>query len=413
MQIRDRIKELRRVKASDLLPNPANWRTHPVAQQDALRGVLAEVGYADALIARETPEGLMLVDGHLRAETTPDSEVPVLVLDINEAEADLMLATLDPLAAMAGRDEERLNELLETVTSDNATVNALLQTLANGYEPLTIPDPEPKDEGFDIDDAMDDAEADDYEPIVKRGEVWSLGRHRLMCGDATSEDNVLVLLDGNIPNLMITDPPYGVDYDPNWRNEAYEAGQLEYSASRVGLVTDDKRTDWSDAWRLFCGDVVYCWSAAGALQLRSGLALQSAGFEIRASVMWRKPHFPISRGHYTFQHEPCWYAVRKGRQASWIGPANASTVWDISLDKNVSPAAPDGGHSTQKPLECMERPMSYHEGDVYDPFVGSGTTIIAAERLDRRCYAMEIEPRYCDVAIKRWEDYTGLKAVKV
>jgi len=129
--------------------------------------------------------------------------------------------------------------------------------------------------------------------------------------------------------------------------------------------------------------------------------------------MWRKPHFPISRGHYTFQHEPCWYAVRKGRQASWIGPANASTVWDISLDKNVSPAAPDGGHSTQKPLECMERPMSYHEGDVYDPFVGSGTTIIAAERLDRRCYAMEIEPRYCDVAIKRWEDYTGLKAVKV
>jgi len=138
VQIRDRIKELRRVPASELLPNPKNWRTHPVAQQDALRGVLAEVGYADALIARETPEGLMLVDGHLRAETTPDATVPVLVLDIDEAEADLMLATLDPLAAMAGRDEERLSELLATVTSDNDTVNALLETLANGYEPLTI-----------------------------------------------------------------------------------------------------------------------------------------------------------------------------------------------------------------------------------------------------------------------------------
>ena len=141
MQIRDRIKELRRVPASELIPNPKNWRTHPVEQQDALRGVLAEVGYADALIARETPEGLMLVDGHLRAETTPDADVPVLVLDINEAESDLMLATLDPLAAMAGRDEERLTELLATVTSDNATVNALLQTLANGYEPLTISEP--------------------------------------------------------------------------------------------------------------------------------------------------------------------------------------------------------------------------------------------------------------------------------
>jgi hypothetical protein len=141
MKIRDRIKELRRVKAGDLLPNPKNWRTHPQAQQDALRGVLAEIGYADALIARETSEGLMLVDGHLRAETTPDSEVPVLVLDIDEAEADLMLATLDPLAAMAGKDEERLDELLATVTSDNDTVNALLQTLANGYEPLTISEP--------------------------------------------------------------------------------------------------------------------------------------------------------------------------------------------------------------------------------------------------------------------------------
>ena len=131
MQIRDRIKELRRVPASELIPNPKNWRTHPVAQQDALRGVLAEVGYADALLARETPAGLMLVDGHLRAETTPDADVPVLVLDINEAEADLMLATLDPLAAMAGRDEERLKELLSTVSTDNARVNALLQTLAN------------------------------------------------------------------------------------------------------------------------------------------------------------------------------------------------------------------------------------------------------------------------------------------
>ena len=140
MQIRDRIKELRRVKGSDLIPNPKNWRTHPVAQQDALRGVLAEVGYADALLARETAEGLMLVDGHLRAETTPDSEVPVLVLDINEEEADMMLATLDPLAAMAGRDEERLAELLATVSSDNETVNGLLQALASGYKPLTLGD---------------------------------------------------------------------------------------------------------------------------------------------------------------------------------------------------------------------------------------------------------------------------------
>ena len=140
MKIKDRIKELRRVKASELIPNPKNWRTHPVEQQDALKGLLSEIGYADALIAREVEEGLMLVDGHLRAETTPDSEVPVLVLDITEEESDLMLVTLDPLAAMAGRDEERLSQLLSTVSSSNDTVNALLSRLANGYEPLTLPD---------------------------------------------------------------------------------------------------------------------------------------------------------------------------------------------------------------------------------------------------------------------------------
>tara|TARA_Y100000310_G_scaffold86034_1_gene82857 strand:+ start:130 stop:726 length:597 start_codon:yes stop_codon:yes gene_type:complete len=137
MQIRDRIKELRRVPASELIPNPKNWRTHPIAQQDALRGVLVEVGYADALIARETPEGLMLVDGHLRAETTPDATVPVLVLDINEAEADLMLATLDPLAAMAGRDELGLAKLLGTIVTENDAANALLDSLRTDY---TLPD---------------------------------------------------------------------------------------------------------------------------------------------------------------------------------------------------------------------------------------------------------------------------------
>ena len=129
MQIRDRIKELRRVPASELIPNPKNWRTHPVAQQDALRGVLAEVGYADALLARETPDGLMLVDGHLRAETTPDSDVPVLVLDIDEAEADLMLATLDPLAAMAEADGESLKMLTETLEVESVAVREMLQGL--------------------------------------------------------------------------------------------------------------------------------------------------------------------------------------------------------------------------------------------------------------------------------------------
>jgi len=128
----------------------------------------------------------------------------------------------------------------------------------------------------------------------------------------------------------------------------------------------------------------------------TGYALQQAGYEIRNQIIWRKPHFPISRGHYTYQHEPCWYGVKKGRTAHWVGDHNASTVWEIALDKNV-----EGGHSTQKPLECMARPIRNHEGDVYEPFVGSGTTMVAAEQAGRACYGMEIEPKYIAVTLER------------
>ena len=154
MQIRDRIKELRRVKASDLLPNPKNWRTHPLAQQDALKGLLAEIGYADALIARETPDGLMLVDGHLRRETTPDSVVPVLVLDINDAEADKMLATLDPLAAMAEADTEALRKLVSGISTTDENIQSLLTSVLEANDAIML-DIEPPETFPEIDENIE------------------------------------------------------------------------------------------------------------------------------------------------------------------------------------------------------------------------------------------------------------------
>ena len=130
MQIRDRIKELRRVRATDLRPNPRNWRLHPPAQQDALRGLLTEVGYAGALLARELDDGtLMLIDGHLRAETTPDAVVPVLVLDVDETEADKILLTHDPIASMATVSQENVQQLLAEVQTESAAVRSMLDTL--------------------------------------------------------------------------------------------------------------------------------------------------------------------------------------------------------------------------------------------------------------------------------------------
>jgi len=155
MEIRDRIKELRRVKASDLRPNPKNWRTHPQAQQDALRGVLAEVGYADALLARELPDGgLMLVDGHLRAETTPDMEVPVLILDVTEAEADKILATLDPLASLAEANTEALRELLDGIDTQSAAVQAMLDGLVSNQDNTPVDLSEPKGTTNEIGDSV-------------------------------------------------------------------------------------------------------------------------------------------------------------------------------------------------------------------------------------------------------------------
>ncbi len=155
MHIPDRIKELRRVPAGQLRPNPRNWRTHPTAQRDAMRGVLAEIGYADALLARELEDGaLELIDGHLRAEITPDAVVPVLVLDLSQAEADMLLATHDPLAAMAGRDDNVLADLLADVETQNAAVRSMLQELAS-LESLDAmaPAPEAKPE-IDIPDTF-------------------------------------------------------------------------------------------------------------------------------------------------------------------------------------------------------------------------------------------------------------------
>ena len=198
MTIRNRIQELRNVRAGDLQADPRNWRVHPKAQRDALATMLTSIGYADALIARETPTGLVLIDGHLRADIDAEQVVPVLVTDLDEQEAGQLLATLDPLAAMAEADDKALSDLLSSLD-----VNDEIEKLLAGLHEL----PEFKEEPIGDPDAVVEPPA---EPTSKRGDVWRLGKHRLMCGDSTDADDVARLLDGATPRLMVTDPPYGV-----------------------------------------------------------------------------------------------------------------------------------------------------------------------------------------------------------
>ena len=204
---------------------------------------------------------------------------------------------------------------------------------------------------------------------------------------------------GGVPHLMVTDPPYGVEYDPTRTSE---------NPLKAGKVLNDDRADWREAWALFPGDVAYVWHAS--MFTHTVLeSLESCGFEHRAMIIWGKDRFTLGRGHYHWRHEPAWYVVKKGATGHWNGDRSQDTLWEIK-------AREDGGHGhgTQKPIECMKRPIENNSkpGDgVYEPFSGSGTTIIAAEQTGRRCYAMELSPNYVDVAVRRWQNFTGKRAV--
>ena len=246
---------------------------------------------------------------------------------------------------------------------------------------------------------------------VRPGDLFQLGRHRLSCGDATSADDVARLLDGASPVLMTTDPPYGVNYQPAFRHRAYP-GQR----TAVGRVANDTQADWAAAYALFSGDVAYVWHAALYADVVMA-GLRQAAFEVRSQIIWAKPTFVLGRGAYHWQHEPAWFAVRRGRSARWLGDRRQSTVWDVpNLNPIGGSRTADNtptGHSTQKPVRVFEIPMLNHttaRDAIYDPFVGSGTTLIAGEKLRRTVYAMDVDPIYVEVALRRWETFTGTKA---
>jgi DNA modification methylase len=238
------------------------------------------------------------------------------------------------------------------------------------------------------------------EPVSRPGDLWVLGPHRLLCGDATSPSDVERLLGDAQPHLMVTDPPYGVSYDPAWRNDAGAS-----KTNRTGQVLNDDRSDWQEAWALFPGDVAYVWH--GALHAATvAQSLEAVGFQVRAQIIWAKDRLVLSRGDYHWQHEPCWYAVRKTGRGHWAGDRRQTTLWSIAnRDQDAETV-----HGTQKPVECMRRPIvnNSRPGDVvYEPFMGSGTTLIAAETTKRSCYGLELDPTYVDVAIDRWQRFTG------
>jgi DNA modification methylase len=248
---------------------------------------------------------------------------------------------------------------------------------------------------------------------VELGDLWRVGEHRVICGDCTDRGVVERVMGGDRADLGVTDPPYGVNYDPEWRARYDEHfGHLKGNKLKsYREVSNDDNFSWSKAFELFAGNTWYVWHA-DRHAIHTAIDLIDAGFELRTQIIWRKPNFVISRGHYHYQHEPCWYAVRKVASANWQGDRTQSTVWDIAslqpMGRSQDELDERTGHGTQKPIECMSRPIRNNskEGDlIYDPVLGSGTTLIAAHSLNRKAIGIEIDPAYVAVTLQRAKDY--------
>ena len=388
------------LNTATLIPYARNARTHSEAQVAQIAGSMREFGWTNPVLI-DGEGGIIAGHGRvLAALKLGITEAPCIRLGhLTDTHRRAYILADNKLALNAGWDEE----LLALEIADLTELDFDLSLSGFGIEELEalLAQANATPEG---DTDPDDAPEMTENPVSRLGDVWILGSHRLICGDCTEVDVVKRVLAGVKPNLMVTDPPYGVNYDPKWRAEA----GVNKNRAKMGEVLNDNRDDWREAWALFPGDVAYVWHSGVHASAVSN-SLTACDFVIRSQIIWAKDRFALSRGDYHWQHEPCWYAVRKTGKGHWAGDRSQATLWNIKSRE-------DGGigHGTQKPVECMRRPIENNSSPgqaVYEPFSGSGTTIIAAEMTGRSSYAIELNPQYVDVAVRRWQQFTGKQAI--
>jgi DNA modification methylase len=392
------LKEIKSVPISELIPYVNNARKHSEIQIQQIAASIKEFGFNNPILI-DSENGI--IAGHGRMEGARllglDSVPCIEVKHLTEAQKKAFIIADNQIATRSEWDFEKLQIEVEGLNAEDFNLDLL------GFDPSQIIGMLDSNEGLTDPDEI----PENVEPVAKLGDVWRLGRHTLVCGDCTDEGVVSACLNGVTPHLMVTDPPYGVEYDANWRNEALRGNGEPIGDRAVGKVNNDERADWREAWALFPGDVAYVWHAGNKANVVAD-SLIACDLEIRSQIIWAKNNIVIGRGDYHPKHEACWYAVKKKATGHWQGSRKENTIWNI--DK---PRKSETGHSTQKPVECMKRPIENNSSAgqaVYEPFSGSGTTIIAAEMTGRCCHAIELNPEYVDIAVKRWEDFTGEKA---
>lgn len=382
---------------SELVENEKNPRRLTKEQGIQLERSIKKFGVCEPIVINTDNT---IIGGHQRAR---------ILKKMGKKEVEVYV----PDRPLDQKESDELNIRLNKNTGDFD-----YDLLANNWEVKDLIDWGFSPEELSIDITTIDGTEEDGEqlspskdPTTKLGDLYVLGDHRLLCGDSTNPDDVKKLLDGAEPVLMVTDPPYGVNYDPAWRGIAGKG------CKAIGKIKNDDKVNWALAWHLFPGSIAYIWHA-GCCSSEVQKSLDEAEFEIKAQVIWMKQHFALSRGDYHWKHEPCWYAIKKGHSHNWQGSRKECTVWEINNLCAFGASSEEDErtcHSTQKPLECMAKPIrnSSSEGEeVYDPFCGSGTTMIAAEKLKRKSFCMELDPAYCDVIVNRWIKFRNKSNLK-
>jgi DNA modification methylase len=379
-----------------LIPSARNARTHNAAQVAEIACSIRTFGFTNPLLVGEDA-GVIAGHGRLAAARLLGlTEIPVIPLrDLDDVERRQLMLADNRIALNAGWDVE----MLKLELADLGKLGADLKILGFSEQELAVALGAPGSGLVPEDEVPDLGEM----AISKAGDVWLLGPHRVGCGDCRNGSLVSAVLAGARPQLMVTDPPYGVEYDPEWRHR-----RGVNNSARKGKILNDEIADWAPAWSLFPGEIAYVWHGA----LRSSIVAESlfkSGFTIRAQIIWAKERLVMSQGDYHWQHEPCWYAVRK--KGNWTGDRKQTTLWTIPSGSQDA----ETKHATQKPVECMRRPMLNNSSPgqaIYEPFLGSGTTLIAAQSCLRVCFAIEIDPLFVDLAIRRWQAFTGEPAIR-
>lgn len=394
----------------------ANARTgHAV---DRIAGSLRVYGQRKPIVANRLEGGKVVAgNGTLRAARSLGwGHIAVVWVEDDAARAAGFGIADNRVGDLSRWDVEALEDLMTALPDDAFTgfeVGELEELLGDGG----------KGGGADAVPQVDRAEELRVKWGVELGQLWRLPsrtpgqEHRLICGDCTDGGVVERVMGGERADMVVTDPPYGVNYDPSWRGDI--ADRLP-SAVHGGKIINDDNLEWMKAFSHIPCDVLYVWSASVNLfEVQAGLS--GYGFITKYLIIWNKDLPVLGRGAYHWKHEQCLYVVRKGANMNWQGARNESTVWDIPTIhsfKNGNNSEEWGlvGHSAQKPLECMERPIRNNSAAgqiIADIFLGSGTTLIASENLGRQCRAVEVSPGYVAVALQRYVDAFGIEPVLV